>query len=80
LSITTAPVPPIGHDGSMRASGESQGEAGASAVEYALLVAGIALGAIVVIVAFVRVATSAYDSTCEHVGREGVATAPEACG
>jgi hypothetical protein len=49
-------------------------------VEYALLVAGIALGAIVVIVAFVRVAGSAYDRACDQVGRGGIATAPRGCG
>ncbi|HEY5033347.1 MAG TPA: hypothetical protein VIJ54_12775 [Actinomycetes bacterium] len=58
----------------------SRADVGASSVEYALLVAGIALGAIVVIAAFVRVATAAYDSTCEHVGRGGIASAPPACG
>lgn len=59
---------------------QSRTDAGASSVEYALLVAGIALGAIVVIAAFVRVATAAYDSACEHVGRGGIASAPPACG
>jgi Flp pilus assembly pilin Flp len=54
-------------------------ETGASAVEYALIVVGLALGSILVITAFVRVATSAYDSTCEHVGTGGVASAPQAC-
>jgi Flp pilus assembly pilin Flp len=58
----------------------SRADAGASSVEYALLVVGIALGTIVVIAAFVRVATAAYDSTCEHVGRGGIASAPPACG
>jgi Flp pilus assembly pilin Flp len=53
---------------------------GASAVEYALILVGIAIAAIVVITAFVRVATSTYDTTCTHVGQDGIASAPPACG
>lgn len=64
---------------SSRSRGSAGADAGASAVEYALIVAGIALGSILVIVAFVRVATSAYDSACDKVGRGGIASAPAGC-
>jgi len=53
---------------------------GASSVEYALILVGIVLGAIVLITAFVRVATSSYDRTCQQVGTGGASSAPAACG
>jgi Flp pilus assembly pilin Flp len=53
---------------------------GTSSVEYALILVGIALGSIVLIVAFVRVAKSSYDHTCQQVGTGGASTAPAACG
>ncbi len=64
----------------LRPASRSRCDAGASAVEYALIVAGIALGSILVILAFVRVATSAYDSACDKVGRGGIPSAPAGCG
>ncbi len=64
----------------MRATSKSSRDAGASAVEYALILAAIALGSIVILVAFVRVATSSYDRTCQQVGTAGASAAPAACG
>ena len=49
-------------------------------MEYALILVAIALGSIVLIVAFVRVATSSYDHTCAQVGSGGASAAPAACG
>lgn len=57
-----------------------QAPEGASAVEYALILVGIALGSIVLIVVMVRVAQSSYDRTCQQVGTVGASTAPAACG
>jgi Flp pilus assembly pilin Flp len=70
----------VGDDGRVHRSRDQPRESGASAVEYALLVAAIALGSILVIAAFLRVATSAYDGACDRVGRGGIADAPAACG
>lgn len=65
--------------GVRRIAGSSD-DRGASAVEYALILVAIALGSILVIVAFVRVATSSYDRTCQQVGTSGASAAPAACG
>jgi len=53
---------------------------GASSVEYALILVAIAIGSIVLIAAFVRVAQSSYDRTCAKVGGGGASSAPAACG
>jgi len=49
---------------------------GASAVEYAIVVAGIVLGSLALIFAFVKVSTQVYANTCNHVGTNGLAQAP----
>jgi Flp pilus assembly pilin Flp len=63
-----------------RPSARRSRDEGASAVEYALILVGIAVGAIVLIVAFVRVAGSSYDRTCTQVGTGGASSAPAPCG
>ena len=49
-------------------------ERGASAVEYGLLIAGIAALIVVVVFAFGDNLTAIFQDTCEKVNREGVGT------
>jgi Flp pilus assembly pilin Flp len=55
-------------------------DGGASAVEYALILVALAIGSIVLVMAFVRVAARSYDRTCEQVGAGLTTAAPHACG
>lgn len=52
---------------------------GATAVEYALLVAGIVAVCISIVFATFAVAGAVYDSNCEDIGTNSIATAPQAC-
>ncbi len=52
---------------------------GASAVEYALLLAGIVAVCVVVVFATFQAAGALYDSDCDNVGTNGIASAPAAC-
>lgn len=52
---------------------------GASAVEYALLLAGIVAVCIVAVFATFRAAGALYDSDCQTVGTNNIAGAPAAC-
>lgn len=54
-------------------------DAGASAVEYALLLAGIVAVCVVIVFATFQAAGALYDSDCENVGENGIAGAPDAC-
>lgn len=55
------------------------GDDGASAVEYGLLVAGLVVGAIALVFAFIGVARAIYESDCDTVGQYGISTAPQGC-
>jgi pilus assembly protein Flp/PilA len=52
---------------------------GASAVEYGLLVAGIAALVVVIVFAFGGVIKSAFSNTCKTVKNSGSATSGAAC-
>ncbi len=52
---------------------------GASAVEYALLLAGIVAVCVVAVFATFRAAGAMYDKDCDKVGTNGIAGAPDAC-
>jgi pilus assembly protein Flp/PilA len=52
---------------------------GASAVEYALLLAGIVAVCIFVVFATFRAAGALYDDDCTTVGTNDIAGAPAAC-
>ena len=47
---------------------EDRDERGASAVEYGLLIAGIAALIVVVVFAFGETITSVFDTTCDTIG------------
>ena len=52
---------------------------GASAVEYALLLAGIVAVCITAVFATFRIAGVMYDEDCQNVGTNSIAGAPAAC-
>ena len=52
---------------------------GASAVEYALILAGIVAVCIIAVFATFRVAGVMYHDDCQTVGTNGIAGAPAAC-
>ncbi len=52
---------------------------GATAVEYALLLAGIVAVSVVVVFATFQAAGALYDSDCDNVGTNNIAGAPAAC-
>ena len=54
-------------------------EEGASAVEYALLLAGIVAVSILAVFATFRAAGAMYDQDCTNVGQNGIPGAPTAC-
>lgn len=54
-------------------------EDGASAVEYALLLAGIVAVSVLAVFATFRAAGAMYDTDCKNVGTNGIASAPAAC-
>jgi hypothetical protein len=54
-------------------------DSGASAIEYALLIAGIVAVSLVTIFALVRVVGHSYADDCERVGRGDIADAPKPC-
>ena len=53
---------------------ESRDERGASAVEYGLLIAGIAALIVVVVFAFSDTITGLFDDTCDAIGGTGAQT------
>lgn len=55
-----------------------ENERGASAVEYGLLIAGIAALVVVIVFAFGGVIQGAFDGTCEEVAAGTTATADDA--
>lgn len=57
----------------------SRHDAGVSAVEYALLLAGIILVVIASVVALTRVVGERYTTDCTQVGTGGVSAAPSPC-
>ena len=62
------------------ASPSRRSEDGASAVEYGLLVAGIAALIVAVVFVFGGVIKSAFSSTCTTVSKGGSSTSTASCG
>jgi Flp pilus assembly pilin Flp len=55
------------------------GDAGVSAVEYALLLAGIVAVVLVSVLALTRVVGERYTTDCDRIGTGGVSAAPTPC-
>jgi pilus assembly protein Flp/PilA len=55
-----------------RSLGNRRGDDGASAVEYGLLVAGIAALVVVIVFAFGGVIKSSFTSTCKNIKNSGI--------
>jgi pilus assembly protein Flp/PilA len=57
----------------------ARADTGASAVEYALLLAGIVAVVVVSVLALTRVVGDRYRTDCDAVGTGGVSAAPTPC-